>query len=83
MKRGAATITVIAAALGAACSSLAGEAKIVAELQQQIVRCWSVPADVDQSTTPVTLTFKLDPRGELIGTPLIVQNPEEIGRAHV
>ena len=32
MKRGAATITVIAAALGAACSSLAGEAKIVAEL---------------------------------------------------
>ena len=78
-------MTVIAAALVAARPAAAGEAEIIAELQWQIVRCWSMPADADARTEPVTLTFQLDRRGEVIGVPLVVPNPEirEYGKQFV
>jgi len=76
MKRCVATVIAIAATLGPCGPALSDEAEIIAELQRQIVPCWTMPADVNKWTTPVTLTFKLDRRGEVIGVPLIVRNPE-------
>lgn len=76
MMRRVATMVVVAATLGPWGYALADEADIVAELQRQIVRCWMIPSDVNTWIDPVTLTFKLDRQGEVIGVPLIVRNPE-------
>lgn len=70
---GAAIAAVIA--LGQA-SGAAADAELVAMLQDQIKRCWNIPADANVRTAPLTLTVKLKRDGSLDGEPQAEWDPK-------
>ena len=83
MRHHAATALMAAAAWLPAGWADAGNAEIVADLQQQIKRCWVLPADAATWTRPVTLIFKLNRDGSLDGLPLVEREEEFVGRGAV